>query len=112
MARNAKILAGANPSSATDTDIYEVPDETEVVVSSIVVTNRHASNADTCRVALRPKGEALADEHYILYDYSVAASDFLSLVAGITLGPGDIVTVRDANGTCSFHVFGIETTLR
>lgn len=112
MAKTAKILAYSDPAAGTDTDIYEVPEETETVVSSIIITNRHASTADTCRVAVRPKGAALANEHYILYDYSVAASNYHALVAGITLGSGDIVTVRDANGTLSFHMFGIEATLR
>lgn len=111
MARTAKILAGENPAAGTDTDIYEAPSETEVVVSSIIITNR-SGVSNTCRVAVRPQGEKLADEHYILYDYAVAANDYRSLVAGITLGPGDIVTVRDANGTLSFHMFGIETILR
>lgn len=112
MARTAKVLAQANPAAATSTDIYTVPEETECVISSIVVANRDSGSADACRIAVRAQGEALADKHYLAYDYDVPANDYISLVLGITLGPGDIITVRDANGDLSFNVFGIETTLR
>lgn len=112
MARTGKVLGQAAPAAATDTELYVVPDATECVLSSIIVCNTDGATAEDFRVAVRPKGEALALKHYLMYDYSVAANDFASLVVGITLGPGDIVAVRVANGTGSISAFGVESTLR
>ena len=112
MARTAQVLGQSAPASATDTTLYTVPASTECVISSIHFCNTSGSASEDVRIAIQPKGEALALKHYLMYDYAVAANDFLSLVIGITLGPGDVVMVRVANGTGSFSAFGVETTLR
>lgn len=112
MARISKVLGQSAPAATTDTTLYTVPDATACVISSIQIANTSGSAAEDVRVAIQPSGEALALKHYLMYDYAIAANDFLSLVIGITLGPGDVVMVRVANGTGSFSAFGVETTLR
>jgi hypothetical protein len=65
MPTNYKVLGQSAPSATTATTLYTVPSVTEAVVSSIVIANRDASSA-TFRIAIRPDGATLANEHYIL----------------------------------------------
>ena len=102
-----KVLGQSNPSAATATDLYTVPSSKSAVVSTIAIANRGA--ATTYRVAIRPSGAALANQHYIAFDVPIPAnsSDFLTL--GITLATTDVVTVYATLATLSFSAFGNES---
>jgi glucose-6-phosphate dehydrogenase assembly protein OpcA len=107
MATTYKVLAQLAPSATTATTLYTVPSATSTVVSTIVVANRAASPA-TYRIAVRPAGATLANEHYVAYDVTVGASDSTTLTLGITLAATDVVTVYASTANLSFNVFGSE----
>jgi hypothetical protein len=73
----------------------------------MVVCNR-ASLAASYRIAIRPAGATLANEHYIAYDVTVAASDSTTLTLGITLAATDVVTVYGSTANLSVSIFGSE----
>ena len=107
MAKAYKILGQAAPNATTDTDIYTVPANTEVVVSSIVIANRTTTDA-TYRIAARPDGATLANDHYVAYDITVGASDSTILNLGLTMDAGDVLTVQGSSADLTFSVFGSE----
>ena len=107
MAVNYKVLAQSAPSATTDTNLYTVPADTSAVISTIVVANR-ANTAAAYRIAVRPSGVTLANQHYLAFDVAVGASDSTTLTLGITLAATDIITVRATTANLSFSVFGSE----
>jgi hypothetical protein len=86
-----------------------VPSATSTVVSTLVIANRAATSA-TYRIAIRPAGATLANEHYIAYDVILAASDSTTLTLGITLAATDVITVYASTANTSFNAFGSEIT--
>jgi len=104
-----KVLAQSAPSATTATNIYTVPSATSAVVSTIVIANRAATTA-TYRIAIRPAGATLANQHYIAYDITVGVSDSTTLTLGITMATTDVITVYASNANLSFSVFGSEIT--
>jgi hypothetical protein len=107
MAFDYKILGQSAPSATTATTVYTVPSGRSAVISSIIVCNRSAT-ATTYRVALRPAGATLADQHYVAYDVPVGGNDTTTISIGITLAATDVVTVYTAAATVSFTVSGSE----
>lgn len=107
MATTYKVLAQSAPSATTATDIYTVPSATMAVLSTIVVANRAASSA-TYRIAVRPNGATLANQHYLAYDVTVGASDSTTITLGITMDAADVLTVYASTANLSFNVFGSE----
>lgn len=103
-----KVLAQSAPSATTNTDIYTVGSSTETVISTIFVCNRSAAPA-TYRIAVRPNGASLANQHYIAYDVTVGASDSTTITSGITMDAADVLTVYASTANLSFSVFGSET---
>jgi hypothetical protein len=77
------------------------------VLSTIVVANRAASAA-TYRIAVRPNGATLANQHYLAYDVTVGASDSTTITLGITMDAADVLTVYASTANLSFNVFGSE----
>ena len=107
MATTYKVLGQSAPGATTNTDVYTVPAATTAVLSTIVVANRSAS-AVTYRIAVRPDGATLANQHYIAYDVNVGASDSTTITLGITMDAGDVLSVYAGTGDLSFNVFGSE----
>lgn len=107
MATYYKVLGQVAPSATTATTAYTVPSATETVVSTIAVCNRGAS-AGTYRIAIRPDGAALADQHYIAYDTAITANNSTMITIGITLNAADVVTVYASSANFSFSLFGSE----
>jgi len=106
MATTYKVLGQSAPSATTNTTLYTVPAATSTVASTLVVANRGVST--TFRVAIRPTGATLANQHYIVYDSSVNQYDSVFLTLGITLAATDVVTVYAGAATLSFSLFGSE----
>jgi len=104
-----KVLAQSAPSATTATNIYTVPSSTSAVISTIVVANRSTSTA-TYRIAIRPGGATLANQHYIAYDVTVGLSDSTTLTLGLTLATTDVITVYASSANLTFSVFGSELT--
>lgn len=108
MASNYKVLGQAALTAETNTDVYTVPSATQAVVSTIVIANRDSS-ANTFRIAVRPAGATIANEHYIAYDVAIPANDSTTLTLGVTLGATDILTVYGgASSALSANIFGSE----
>lgn len=109
MATTLKVLGQSNPSATTLTTLYTVPASTSTVCSSITVCNRSAT-ATSFRVAVRPAGAAISNEHYIYYDVTLAGNDTFIATIGITLATTDVVSVYSTLATLSFNLFGQENT--
>ena len=107
MAYTYKVLGQSAPSATTDTDVYTVGAGKQAIVSTITVANRSATSA-TYRIAIRPAGATLANEHYIAYDVALGANDTTALTLGITLTATDVVTVYASTADLSFGIFGSE----
>jgi hypothetical protein len=109
MATVYKVLGQSAPSATTNTDLYTVPSAISAVVSTIVVANR-AATAATFRIAIRPAGATISNEHYIAYDSTVAANDSITLTLGISLATTDVITVYGSTANLSFNAFGVEVS--
>jgi len=107
MATTYKVLGQVAPAATTNTTLDTIPAATQAVVSTIVVCNR-AATAATYRIAIRPAGATLSNEHYIAYDSTVAANDSTMLTIGITLAATDVITVYASTANLSFSSFGSE----
>jgi len=107
MAYSYKVLAQSAPSATTNTDVYTVGSGKQAIISTITVANRSAT-ARTYRIAVRPTGATLANQHYIAYDVPISANDTTALTLGITLTATDVVTVYASTADLSFGIFGSE----
>jgi glucose-6-phosphate dehydrogenase assembly protein OpcA len=107
MATNYKVLGQSAPAATTATALYTVPSATEAIISTIVVANRAAA-AKSYRIAIRPNGATLADQHYLAYDVAIAANDSTALTLGITVDAADVVEVYASAADLSFTAFGSE----
>jgi glucose-6-phosphate dehydrogenase assembly protein OpcA len=104
-----KVLGQSAPAATTNTNLYTVPSATTAIISTIVVANRVGTNA-TYRIAIRPAGASIANQHYVAFDVAVGAVDSTTLTLGITLAATDIITVYASTANLSFNVFGCEIT--
>jgi len=104
-----KVLGQSNPSATTLTTLYTVPASTSTVVSTIVIANLSTSAA-TFRVAVRPAGAGIANQHYLAYDAAVAANDSVFLTLGVSLATTDVVSVYASSANVAFAAFGSEIT--
>jgi hypothetical protein len=107
MAYTYKVLAQSAPSATTNTDIYTVGSGKQAIVSTITVANRSATSR-SYRIAIRPAGATLANQHYIAYDVALSANDTTALTLGVTLTATDVVTVYASTADLSFGIFGSE----
>ena len=107
MASVLKVLGQQAPSGITPTTLYTVPSNTSTVISSISVCNR-SEIATKFRIAIRPAGATLENKHYLYYDLAIGGVDTFVATLGITLGAGDVITVYNTLGTCTFQAFGEE----
>jgi hypothetical protein len=97
MATTYKVLAQSAPLATTNTDVYTVGATKQTIISTVTICNRSASAA-TYRIAVRPDGDTLANEHYLAYDTTVPANDTIALTLGITCDASDVVTVYASTG--------------
>lgn len=102
-----RVLGQSAPSATTNTDVYTVGSGKQAIVSTITVANRAAATA-TYRIAIRPAGATLANQHYIAYDVLVNANDTTPLTLGISLQATDVITIYASSANLSFGIFGSE----
>ena len=93
--------------ATTNTNLYTVPASTSTVVSTINACNTSAT-ADTIRIAVRPAGATLANQHYVAYNLTIPANSQYTFTGGVTLANTDVITIYSTNGTTSFGAFGQE----
>jgi glucose-6-phosphate dehydrogenase assembly protein OpcA len=110
MATTYKVLGQVAPSATTDTTLYTVPADKQTVVSTIVVANR-AATTSFYRIAIRPSGASIANQHYIAYDVVVGGNDSTTLTLGITITTTDVLTIYSSSTNLTFAAFGSEIDL-
>ena len=106
MATVYKVLGQVHVAASTDTTLYTVPSATSAVCSTLSVCNLGVST--TYRIAVRPAGAAIADQHYLVYEAAINQYDTVMLTLGITLATTDVVTVRAGSADVTFQLFGSE----
>jgi len=108
MANTYKVLGQTNPSTTSNTNLYTVPSGTSAVISSFVVVN----TTDTAAMAhayIRVVGAPATSSNEILHSATIAANSTAAFTLGITMGAGDIITVRsDTTNAIAYHAFGTE----
>lgn len=112
MATAYKVLGQVDQQTASLATLYTVPASTETVVSTVIVCNRGTAST-TFRLAVRPDGASISDQHYLAYDVPIAANDATTLTLGLTMNASDVLSVNAA-GTASrlsFNAFGAEVTV-
>lgn len=102
-----KILGQVAPNATTETDLYTVPSATQVIVSTLCVANRSASDV-TFRISISVDGAATATKDYIAYDVTCAGNGVNYFTLGLTLDATDKIRVYASANTLSFSVFGTE----
>jgi len=106
MASTYKVLGQVVPSATTATTLYTVPSATQAVASTLTICNLGVTTP--VRVAVRPAGATLANQHYIVYDNTLNSNDTMFLTLGLTLATTDVVTVYSGTNTVSFNLYGSE----
>jgi hypothetical protein len=107
MATNTyKILGQAAPAATTASDVYTVGAGKQTVVNTIAVCNRGA--AGSFRIAVRPAGASLANQHYIVYDTAIGANDTINPAINLSLSATDVITVYASSANFSFTISGVE----
>lgn len=109
MATTLKVLGQQNPSATTLTTLYTVGASTSAICSTITVCNR-SGTATSFRVAVRPAGASISNEHYLYYDVPIGGNDTFAATIGISLATTDVVSVYATLATLSFNLFGQEIT--
>lgn len=104
-----KVLGQVDPVATTLTTLYTVPAATSAIISSITVANRSATPT-SFRLAVRPAGAAIANQHYFAYDVPIGANEALSFTLGLTLATTDVISVYATLATVSFQAHGVEKT--
>jgi hypothetical protein len=107
MAIAYKVLGQSAPAATTNTDLYTTPTGKSTIVSTLTVCNR-AGTSSTFRVAVRPAGAVIANQHYVSYDSTVAPNDTLTFTLGITLASTDVLTVYASTTNLTFNLYGSE----
>jgi len=98
-----KVLGQSAPSAATATTLLTASSAT--IISTLNASNLGGTQ-DTIRIAVRPAGASLANQHYIAYGVPLAAGAVFSLQGGITLANTDVVTIYSTTGNTVFSAFG------
>lgn len=100
-----KVLGQSNPAANTLTTLFTA--STQAVASTLAIANLGTST--TYRVAVRPAGASIANQHWIVWDAALNANDSVFLTLGISLASSDVVSVQ-TGGSVAFSLFGTEIT--
>ena len=87
--------------------LYTAGASEQAVISTITIANRGTA-ADTYRIAVRPDGESISNQHYVAYDAACPGNDTIALTLGITLNGNDVISVYSGTTNLTFNAFGAE----
>jgi hypothetical protein len=108
MAFGYKILGQAAPANTSNANLYTVPASTEVIISSLAITNVTATDA-TYRIYVRAAGATAADSNALVKGATAAKNTTTTIGIGISLAATDIITVQSGTANAiTFHAFGTE----
>lgn len=102
-----KVLGQSAPAATTNTNMYTVPSATQAIISTISVANRGTGTA-SYRIAIRPDGVSLANQHYLAYDIAIAANDTTLLTTALPMDANDVLTVYASSASITFGAYGSE----
>jgi hypothetical protein len=105
MPASVKVLGQLAPTGATLQTLLTVPAAHSMVASTLSACNR-SNTATTIRVAVRPAGAAIANQHWTFYDLTLPGNDTFVATIGWTLAATDVVSVQAASDNVSFTIFG------
>jgi hypothetical protein len=110
MPQTHKVLGQTAPADTNNANIYTVPSATQTIISTISVANITTAAA-TYRIAVRPAGATIANQHWLAYDVSLGGNDSITLTLGVTMAATDVLTVRSSTANAlAFSAFGVEIT--
>lgn len=102
-----KVLGQAEYDGTGEDTLYTVPASTQAVCSTLAVCNKASSN-QTFDVRIKVNNAADDDKQYLIFEAPVLAKDTLFITIGVTLGAGDVVTVKASSADVTFQLFGSE----
>ena len=105
-----RVLGQVAPASATDTTLYTVPASRATVTSRLNICNR-GNVEGTFRVAVRPAGAAIANQHFLFFDAPLSPNHTYPDFPGLTLAATDAITVRASTADFTFQLFGSEVVV-
>ena len=109
MATTYKSPAQLEPAAQTLSTLYTVPSATQAVISNIHACNLGGTSA-SIRVAVRPDGTSIADQHYLFFGLMITANDTVEFGHGITMDASDVLSVWSSSGSVSFNLSYAEVT--
>jgi hypothetical protein len=109
MATTYKSPAQLEPAAQTLSTLYTVPANTQAVISNIHACNLGSTSA-SIRVAVRPDGASIADQHYLFFGLMITANDTVEFGHGITMDAADVLSVWSSSGSVSFNLSYAEVT--
>ena len=108
MPNRYRVLGQLVPAATTLSTLYTVPAANSAVISTINICNLQASANTTVRIAVRPAGAGISNEHYIAYELPIPAADSVALTMGVTMAATDVMSVYSTSGNVAFNLFGSE----
>jgi len=109
MPTNYKSPAQLEPAENTLSTLYTVPSSTQAIISNIHACNQGSTSA-SIRVAVRPNGASIADQHYLFFGLTITANDTIEFGHGITMDAADVLSVWSSSGSVSFNLSYAEVT--
>ena len=113
MAQTYTILGQIQPSVNTATNVYS-SGVNSAIIQSIYICNQDSANANV-DIIVRPVGDALGNQHYVLRQQKLDAADTIILNLNITMNSSTIIAANVARRSgetitpnCSISVFGVE----
>jgi hypothetical protein len=97
------------PTAQTLSTLYTVPSDTQTVVSNIHACNFGSTTA-SIRVAVRPSGASIANQHYLFFGLTITANDTIEFGHGITMDASDVLSVLASTASVSFNLSYAEVT--
>ena len=113
MAQTYTILGQIQPSVNTATNVYS-SGVNSAIIQSIYIVNQDSANANV-DIIVRPIGDALGNQHYILQNQLVGQVDTLILNLNVTMNSSVVLVANNRYrageskaANVSFSAFGVE----
>lgn len=108
MASTYKILGQARPTNTSVADLYTVPANGQVVISTITVANTTTADA-AFDIYARINGAAADQASALAYGVTVKANTTATMTLGITADSADVISVKSGTASAiTFTAFGLE----
>lgn len=103
-----RIAGQVSPAANTDVDLYTVPADVGVILSSLAICNSGAAPT-AFSIWLRVSGEAKATKQLLYSALPLAAGETFIATIGLALATTDVITVRATTAGVAFQCWGEES---